>query len=47
MRARYQQEQAHLDVLTSALPHLPRHDLYLLAQDIVGADALSRFAESL
>ena len=47
MLARYEQEQAHLHVLNNALPHLPRHDLYLLAQDIVGVDSLAEFAELL
>lgn len=47
MRARYEQEQAHLDYLTEALPQLPRHDIYLLARDIVGIEALSKFSESL
>ena len=47
MRARFEQEQAHLDVLTRALPDLPRHDLFLLAQDIVGVEALSEFAAAM
>ena len=47
MRARYEQEQAHLDYLAEALPQLPRHDIYLLARDIVGIEALSKFSESL
>lgn len=47
MRARYEQEQAHLDYLAEALPQLPRHDIYLLARDIVGIEALSLFSESL
>lgn len=47
MRARYEQEQAYLDYLAEALPQLPRHDIYLLARDIVGIEALSLFSESL
>ena len=47
MRTRFEQEQAHLDTLCEALPDVPRHDLYLLAQDIVGLDSLSRFAAAL
>ena len=47
MRARFEQEQAHLDVLTRALPDLPRHDLFLLAQDIVGVESLSEFAAAM
>ena len=47
MRARYEQEQAHLDYLAEALPQLPRHDIYLLARDIVGIEALSLFSKSL
>jgi len=31
--------------LTKALPKIPRQDLYLLAQDIVGVDALQNMAD--
>ncbi len=47
MRARHEQEQAHLDLLRKALPGLPRHDLFLLAQDIVGVPALTTLAANL
>ena len=47
MRARHEQEQVHLDVLSKALPGIPRHDLFLLAQDIVGVPALTTLAANL
>lgn len=47
MRARREQEQAHLDVLSKALPNIPRHDLFLVAQDIVGVPALAKLAAKL
>lgn len=47
MRARRDQEQAHLDVLSEALPTIPRHDLFLVAQDIVGVSALAKLAAEL
>ena len=34
-----------MKTLTKALPKIPRQDLYLLAQDIVGIDALQAMAE--
>ena len=47
MVERRQQEAAHLDTLTAALPSLPRKDLMLVAHDIVGFKALELFAEQL
>ena len=47
MPARFAQEQGYLEMLTEALPNLPRHDLFLLARDIVGLEALREFAEAI
>ena len=47
MQARFAQEQGYLEMLTEALPNLPRHDLFLLARDIVGLEALREFAEAI
>lgn len=47
LEERKHQEEAHLATLTAALPEIPRQDLYLVAQDVVGLAALERFAESL
>ena len=47
MQARFAQEQGYLEMLTEALPNLPRHDLFLLARDIGGIDALRGFAEAI
>ena len=47
MQARFAQEQGFLEMLTEALPNLPRHDLFLLARDIVGLEALREFAEAI
>jgi arsenite-transporting ATPase len=45
LEERRSQEEAHMKTLTKALPKIPRQDLYLLAQDIVGIDALQTMAE--
>jgi len=45
LEERRAQEEAHMATLTKALPKIPRQDLYLLAQDIVGIDALQEMAE--
>ena len=45
LEERRSQEEAHMKTLTKALPKIPRQDLYLLAQDIVGIDALQAMAE--
>ena len=47
MQARFAQEQGYLEMLTEALPNLPRHDLFLLARDIVGLEALREFVEAI
>lgn len=47
MQARFAQEQGYLEMLTEALPNLPRHDLFLLARDIVGLESLREFAEAI
>ncbi len=47
MRARFEQEQVHLQTLNSALPNVPRQDLMLLTHDIVGLEALAEFTASL
>ena len=39
------QEEVHLRKLDKALPNIPRQDLYLVAQDIVGIAALEQLAE--
>jgi arsenite-transporting ATPase len=45
LEERRAQEEAHMTTLTKALPKIPRQDLFLLAQDIVGVDALQAMAE--
>jgi len=45
LEERRAQEEAHMATLTKALPKIPRQDLYLLAQDIVGVDALQNMAD--
>ena len=47
MQARFAQEQGYLEMLTEALPNLPRHYLFLLARYIVGLEALREFAEAI
>jgi len=47
LEERRRQEQKHMATLTAALPDLPRQELYLVTQDVVGLDALQQFAESL
>lgn len=47
LEERSRQEQIHLDKLSEALADIPRHDIYLLAQDIVGLGALEKMSESL
>jgi arsenite-transporting ATPase len=47
MQERRQQEQAHMATLIKALPNIPRQDLMLIAQDIVGVAALERFSKAL
>lgn len=41
------QEEIHLQTLAEALPHLPRKDLTLVAHDVVGLEALEKFAKTL
>ena len=41
------QEEIHLATLKEALPSVPRQDLTLVAHDVVGLEALARFALSL
>jgi len=45
--ARRAQEAEHLDTLTAALGRLPRDEVPLLAEDVVGPDALTRLATHL
>ena len=47
MDERKAQEEKHLQVLESALPSIPRQDLFLVAQDVVGLQALELFANQL
>ncbi len=47
MQERRQQEEAHMATLIGALPKIPRQDLLLVAQDIVGVAALERFSKAL
>src|SRR5690606_37346883 len=44
---RHAQEQVHLDTVREALPHVPLIELQLLAEDIVGEAALTRFATTI
>lgn len=44
---RRRQEDAHLATLSAGLPALPRQDLYLAAQDVVGLTSLEQFSRSL
>ena len=45
LEERRAQEEAHMATLTKALPKIRRQDLYQLAQDIVGVDALQNMAD--
>lgn len=47
LAGRRQQEEIHLATLEEALPSIPRQDVELLAQDVVGLAALERLAASL
>ncbi len=47
IQERRQQEEAHMATLIKALPKIPRQDLLLVAQDIVGVAALERFSKAL
>ncbi len=47
LKERRVQEEVHLATLREALPDLPRQDLTLVAHDVVGLEALQRFAEGL
>lgn len=47
LKERRVQEEVHLATLADALPDLPRQDLTLVAHDIVGLEALQRFATTL
>jgi hypothetical protein len=47
MDERKAQEEKHLKVLHEALPDIPRQDLLLVAQDVVGREALEIFAARL
>ncbi len=40
LRERHGLEEKHLQTLSDALPRIPRQDLYLLVQDIVGLEAV-------
>lgn len=44
LAGRRAQEQAHLETLSAALPSVPRQELPLLPGDVVGAEAIARFA---
>ncbi len=44
---RHQQEEQHLEVLDKKLSKLPRQDLYLQPQDVLGLEGLEKFALSL
>lgn len=47
MDERKRQEEQHLATLKEALPKVPRQDLSLVAQDVVGLEALEVFARAL
>ena len=44
---RRRQEDVHMQTLSHALPDLPRQDISLMAQDVVGLEALQRLAADL
>jgi len=46
LEERRKQETQHLTTLDKALPKIPRQDLFLLTQDVLGVDALTQFAAS-
>lgn len=47
LEERHTQEESHLCTLSKALPKIPRQDIFLLAQDIVGVDALQNMVEKI
>ncbi|MBL4821562.1 MAG: ArsA family ATPase [Gammaproteobacteria bacterium] len=47
MDERKAQEAKHLELLSKALPKIPRQDLFLVSQDVVGLKELGKFAEAL
>jgi arsenite-transporting ATPase len=47
MDERKVQEEKHLQVLEKALPSIPRKDLFLVAHDVVGLEAVEQFAKEL
>lgn len=44
LEERRKQETQHLVTLAKALPNIPRQDLFLLTQDVIGVEALTQFA---
>jgi len=44
---RHRQEETHLQTLNQALPDIPREDIYLAAQDVLGLKALEEVAAKL
>ncbi len=44
---RHAQEEVHLDTVREALPHVPLIELPLLVEDVVGEEALDRFADEI
>ena len=47
LEERRQQEEVHLQTLVAALPNLPRQDITLIAQDVVGLEAVRRLGFAL
>jgi len=47
MDERKAQEEKHLEMLENALPSIPRQDLFLVSQDVVGLQAVEQFAKAL
>ena len=47
MEERRVQEEKHLATLLKSLPKLPLHNLFLVAQDVVGLSALEEFSKNL
>lgn len=47
LEERRRQEDAHLETLAEALPTLPRQDITLMAQDVVGLEAVSQLGMTL
>ena len=47
LNERHSQEEVHLQTLSSALPGIRRHDIFLQPQDVVGISAVEALASKL